>query len=98
MLARNLIRVYRMMRELGLTKSKQDYCRFWLSRGRTYLRDLEVRDREDVLIPVVTVKHLRTRLRAVSDRVPRRFRNDIEHVIEVIDEGYAVAELLSRRR
>lgn len=97
MLARNLMNAYQMMLGLGLVRSKRDYSRRWLGRGPTYLRDYELRGRDFVPVPAVTVARLRTRLRAVADRVPPGIRMEIEAVIATIDQGTAVAVLLARR-
>jgi hypothetical protein len=97
MLDRNLTNSYKMMFNLGLVRSKRDYSRRWLGRGQTYLRDFELRDRDFVRVPPITVTRLRTRLRAVADRVPKGLRTEIEAVIDAIDQGVAVANLLSRR-
>lgn len=97
MLARNLTYAYQMMFNLGLVRSKRDYSRRWLGRGQTYLRDFELRSRGFVKVPTSTVTRLRTRLRAVADRVPAGIRMEIEAVIDTIDQGTAVADLLSRR-
>ncbi|MXQ10951.1 DUF6626 family protein [Microvirga makkahensis] len=97
MLARNLMNAYKMMRALGLVRSKRDYSRRWLGRGQTYLRDYELRGRDFVQVPAATVTRLRSRLRAVADRVPAGIRTEIEAVIATIDQGTAVADLLARR-
>jgi hypothetical protein len=97
MLACSLTNAYQIMLKLGLVRSKRDYSRRWLGRGQTYLRDYELRGRDFVQVPTITVTRLRTRLRAVADRVPAGIRMEIEAVIDTIDQGTAVADLLSRR-
>src|SRR4051794_6342380 len=92
MLGFNLITTYRKMRELGLVRSKRDYCH-WLDRGKTYLRDIEFKGRDGVRIPMVTVMKLRARLRSVADRVPSTIRMEINTVIASIDQGVEIAGL-----
>jgi len=93
MLGANLITTYDKMRELGLVRSKRDYCR-WLGRGKTYLRDIEFKGRDGVRIPMVTVMQLRARLKSVANRVPSTIRMEIDSVIASIDQGVEVADLL----
>jgi hypothetical protein len=98
MLGYRLKNTYIKMLELGLTRSKRDFATRWLGRGKTYLRDFEYREgRDAVRVPPKTVARLRTRLRALADRMPAGVRADIEVVIHGIDQGTVVADLLARR-
>jgi hypothetical protein len=98
MLGYRLTITYLMMLELGLTRSKRDFARRWLKRGKTYLRDFEIRQgRDGVRVSTLTVTTLRTQLRAVADRMPRGIRVEIEGIIASIDQSTAIADLLSRR-
>jgi len=98
MLGHGLTNTYLKMLDLGLTRSKRDFAKRWLGRGKTYLRDFELREGRDVVrVSTPTVTTLRTRLRAVADRMPRGIRTEIEGIIASIDQGIAVADLLSRR-
>jgi hypothetical protein len=86
------------MIDLGMTRSKPDFSQKWLGRGKTYVRDFTFREgREWVRVSTPTITTLRTRLRAVADRMPRGIRAEIEGVIAFIDQSTVVADLLSRR-
>lgn len=97
MLGISLENTYRALRDIGLVKSQRDYCRRFLSRGPGYLKEFRREGRGMVKVSAVTVATLRSRLCAIAERVPVGVRADIEAVIHGIDQGTAVANLLSRR-
>jgi hypothetical protein len=93
-----LLNTYVKLREIGITRNKRDFAIRLLGRGKTFVRDFEHREgRDAVRVPLKTVARLRTRLRALADRMPSGIRADIESVIHGIDRDVAVADLLSRR-
>jgi hypothetical protein len=98
MTGRGLLNTYISLRDIGITRNKRDFAIRLLGRGKTFVRDFEHREgRDAVRVPPKTVARLRTRLRALADRMPSGIRADIEGVIHGIDRDVAVADLLSRR-
>lgn len=99
MLGHGLTNTYLKMLDLGLTRSKRDFARRWLGRGKTYLRDFELREGRDIVrVSTTTVTTLRTRLRAVANRMPAGIAAEIMSVVQDIDRACHVADLISRGR
>jgi hypothetical protein len=98
MFGRSLSIAYTALRRLGLTRSKSDFSTRFCGRGKTYLRDFELRPgRDNVRVPVGTVNVLRANLCAVVQQVPVAIGGEIRPVIELIDRSAVVAELLTSR-
>lgn len=93
-----LVRTYDAMRRLGLTRSQPDFSRRWCGRGKTYLRDYVLREgREDARVSPETVAMLRSQLRALAARMPAGLRGEVEDIIDRVEQGNAIANLLTRR-
>ncbi|WP_425515152.1 DUF6626 family protein [Microvirga terricola] len=97
MFGSTLIKIYGEMLALGLTRSKREFARRWLGRGKTYLRDFEFREgRSRERVSLDTVSTLRTRLCAISARMPDGICAEIAGIVHDIDCSVAVANLLMR--
>lgn len=92
-----LSKIYEILREIGLVRSKRDFARRWLGHGKTYLRDYEFKLGRNVLcVPVGTVEKLRARIVALAARVPARIAHDLNEIIRDIDRDSRVANMLCR--
>lgn len=93
-----LLRHYWIMRELGLVRSKRDFAVRWLGRGKTYLRDVEFRDRTWRRVSPVTTARLRADLISVARRSPAAVADEIAQVLAAMDRDEVVAHALDGRR
>lgn len=98
MLGISLKNAYTALRELGLVRSKYDYCRRFLGRGTTYLKDYGRDGRDMARVSPKTVATLRTRLCAIAERVPAGLAAEIMHIVEEIDRSCQIADLLCQGR
>ena len=98
MLGRCLGIIYLSLREMGLVRSKRAFSRTYLSRGWSYMRDLEHRGRQDAKVPAATIRALRGRLKAVARLLPPSLKVEVERVIAVIDRDAEIADLLDYGR
>ncbi|MBB4041814.1 hypothetical protein GGR34_003495 [Microvirga flocculans] len=98
MLGISLKNTYYALHDLGLVRSKYDYCRRFLGRGPTYLKDYDREGRDVARVPSKTVTTLRTRLCAIAERVPAVTAAEIMSVVQEIDRACQVADLLCRGR
>jgi predicted secreted Zn-dependent protease len=98
MLGYNLIRTYDSLVSIGLVRSKRQFSRDYLSRGWSFLRDYEQRDRDGVVVSNPTVLALRTRLKAVAQLTPPGIADEINQVITAIDRDSQVTAILGLRR
>lgn len=89
---------YDALRDLGLVRNKRDYCRQFLGRGPTYLKDYARDGRDVARVPSKTVTTLRARLCAIAGRVPPGIAAEIMSVVQDIDRACHVADLISRGR
>jgi hypothetical protein len=89
---------YESLRDLGLVRNKPDYCRRFLGRGPTYLKDYSRDGREMARVSPKTVTILRARLCAIAARVPSGIAAEIMSVVQDIDRACHVADLISRGR
>lgn len=97
MLGVSLIKLYEIMREAGLVRSKRDFSRRWLGRGRQFLRDYEQRfDRHMREVSPETVSALRARLCALAPFTSKAVASTIMDIVRVLDKARLVAEALRR--
>lgn len=97
MIASRLLTTYERLRQIGLVRSKRDFARRWLGRGKTYLRDYEYRSgREAMRVSARTVEKLHVRIAAIAARVPARIASDLHEVMREIERDGRVADLLHR--
>lgn len=98
MLGRGLSNTYIALRHLGVTRSKIDFSMRFCERGKTYLRDFELRDGRDIVrVPAITVIVLRAKLCELVNQVPTSIADEIRQIIDQIDRATKVAELLTSR-
>ena len=98
MLGFSLLRIYRRLRQMGLVRSQRDFaCRF-LRRGKTYAKDYGRDGRDMARVPDKTIGTLRSQLCAIAERVPAGIGAEIANVIEEIDQGCVVADVIRRGR
>ena len=98
MLGYNLLETYFSLRQMGLCKSRRDFARRWLGRGKTYAKDYGREGRDMARVPDKTIRTLRSKLCAVAERVPTGIAAEISIVIEEIDRDCAIAEVIRRGR
>lgn len=97
MIALRLVQIYEKLRHVGVVRSKRDFARRWLKRGKTYLRDYEHKAGRDAMwVPLSTVHNLRSRIAATATRVSASIASDLDEVIREIDRDRRLADLLRR--
>ncbi len=93
----SLLKTYRAMLAMGLTRSQPDFSIRWCGRGKTYLRDFALREgRDRAPVPPFTADLLRSRLQATAARMPCYLRREIEAVVAWVDRAEIVEAQLSR--
>lgn len=99
MIGRNLSVIYTMMHAACLVRSKRDFSRRWLGRGKTFLKDFEQRpERHFRRVSPRSIARLRARLLRIAAISPRSLRPDIEKIIREIDSSCAFADFYLRGR
>lgn len=95
MFGAHLIENYTAMRDLGLVRSKRDYARRWLGRGKTFLKDYEFRDRGWRRVSPAAIGLLRENLTTVAARLPSAVADEIKALIDRIDRDERVAATMT---
>lgn len=98
MLGVSLLNSYSALRDLGLVRSKRDYCRRLLGRGPSYLTDYARDGRDMARVSPKTVAVLRARLCAIAGRLPTVIAAEVMEVVQGIDRACQVADLIRRGR
>lgn len=87
-------KVYLRLRGLGLVRSQREFCRRWLGRAETMLRDMIVMRRWDRIVRQDAVDRLRDRLIVLSTIVPNGVAREVLDVVAEIDRDLAIVRML----
>ena len=87
----HLLQNYTALRDLGLVRSKRDYARRWLGRGKTFIKDYEFRDRGWRRVSPAATALLRRNLIGVAARSPSAVAREIGALIDRMDRDERVA-------
>lgn len=97
MLGISLSNTYSILLDRGFVRSKRDYAKRWLGKGKTYVRDFEHRpERSLSKVGPSAVQCLRSRLTALKEFFPPTLVKEADDLLQSIDRDCRVAIALSR--